>query len=211
MGPPGTPSGDPPGAPPAGPPPAPGNFPGAPPGPPRAPRPGAPRGPPPGTPLWGPPGPINISFCTYIGVFGGSRRGAPGGPPGGAKKCTFFWVFNNSPSRDKNLHFFSPRGAPGQGAKMGGLGGYRGVADWDRAYSTAGTAIWLGLVPKGRALRRDPRAALRAWGVRSARRGTSLKARDGSPAQGRRRCESDEAVCESQTRPEERSAARGPP
>ena len=43
------------------------------------------------------------------------------------------------------------------------------------------------------------------------RKSTSLKARDGSPAQGRRRCERDEAVCESQTRPESRSAARGPP
>ena len=27
-----------------------------------------------------------------------------GVPPGGAKKCTFFWVFNNSPSRDKMGH-----------------------------------------------------------------------------------------------------------
>ena len=43
------------------------------------------------------------------------------------------------------------------------------------------------------------------------RKSTSLKARDGSPAQGCRRCERGEAVCESQTRPEPRSAARGPP
>ena len=45
----------------------------------------------------------------------GVRRGVPGGyrggprdPPGprGAKKCTFFWVFNNSPSRDKDGTLF---------------------------------------------------------------------------------------------------------
>ena len=48
----------------------------------------------------------------------GTPLGPPvGGPPwggraaGGAKKCTFFWVFNNSPSRD-NLKFFFPRGPP---------------------------------------------------------------------------------------------------
>ena len=38
---------------------------------------------------------------------------APGAPPGRAKKCTFFWVFNNSPSRDSLGHFFRPRAAPG--------------------------------------------------------------------------------------------------
>ena len=38
-------------------------------------------------PAWG---------CTFV-----PPAGPPGGPPrGGAKKCTFFWVFNNSPSRD---------------------------------------------------------------------------------------------------------------
>ena len=49
-------------------------------------------------------------------------QGPQGGPPRGAKKCTFFWVFNNSPSRDKNLDFFHP---PGR-AILGGLRGYLG-------------------------------------------------------------------------------------
>ena len=40
------------------------------------------------------------------GKLGGSWKLAPRGPreggvPGGVKKCTFFWVFNNSPSRDR--------------------------------------------------------------------------------------------------------------
>jgi len=45
-----------------------------------------------------------------------NRKTFPGGPPGGAKKCTFFWVFNNSPSRDRILlfwHFWSKSGPPG--------------------------------------------------------------------------------------------------
>ena len=98
---------------------------------------------------------------------------------------------------------------------MGVLGGsWRGVWGGTRLGSVYGTTrrvLCLGLVPQGRGLRRDPRAALRAWGVRSPRMGTSLKARDGSPAQGCRRCGSDEAVCESQTRPEERECRPRPP
>ena len=41
-------------------------------------------------------------------------------PPGGCKKCTFFWVFNNSPSRDSLVtffRFFRSRGVPGNPPK----------------------------------------------------------------------------------------------
>ena len=60
---------------------------------------------------------LSYYFVLEMGVPGGSRRGTPGGcifgPPGrgaprGAKKCTFFWVFNNSPSRDSLGPFFGP-------------------------------------------------------------------------------------------------------
>ena len=59
-------------------------------------------------------------------------------------------------------------------------------------------------------MRRDPCAALRAWGVRSARKSSSLKARDGSPAQGRRSCESDEAVCVAKRGPRNGVATAAP-
>jgi len=49
----------------------------------------------PGDPPWGPP-----------------WGGPPGGPPGGGKKCTFFWVFNNSPSRDSLGPPEAPPGTP---------------------------------------------------------------------------------------------------
>ena len=57
----------------------------------------------------------------------GPKMGTPGGPPGGSppgparggKKCTFFWVFNNSPSRDvlnfpgfRDPRFGPPPGPP---------------------------------------------------------------------------------------------------
>ena len=107
--------------PPSGAPPGPGprareNFPGAragaggPPG--GAPA-GAPRDPPPG-PHFGPVLGVDIYiFACYKGVPrggspGGALWGPPGGPPRGAKKCTFFWVFNNSPSRDSLGPFFGP-------------------------------------------------------------------------------------------------------
>ena len=86
------------------------------PGPPGGP-PGAPRG-----PLRGPPagGPIYILFIHKRGPGGAPPGGPPGGaPPGGGKMCTFFWVFNNSPSRDKNWTFFPPRGQ-GPGRWIGG-------------------------------------------------------------------------------------------
>jgi len=73
--------------------------------------PGPPRGPPPGR---------------------GGPRGAPRGPRGGPR-CTFFWVFNNSPIRDKNSDpqkwgFLPPRGRfqgppPGGPPKRGVAGG----------------------------------------------------------------------------------------
>ena len=39
----------------------------------------------------------------------GGPRGAPPGGPGGPRGCTFWRVFNNSPSRDKMGHLFSAR------------------------------------------------------------------------------------------------------
>jgi len=66
-------------------------------------------------------GPIYRKSFHLGGIWGvhfATPRGAPlppgrGAPPGGAKKCTFFWVFNNSPSRDKSedffFHFFGPK------------------------------------------------------------------------------------------------------
>ena len=101
-----------------------GNFPGGP-GPGRAGRPGgAPRGAPGGPnlgPILGPIldpfwGPYSIVFVLLGGYLGGSQKGTfldpPGGAPrasrGGAKKCTFFWVFNNSPSRDSFGTLFLP-------------------------------------------------------------------------------------------------------
>ena len=46
---------------------------------------------------------------------GGPPRGVPRGPARGGKKCTFFWVFNNSPSRDSLGPFFPPPGQAGFG------------------------------------------------------------------------------------------------
>ena len=59
-------------------------------------------------------GPNSIVFVVLGGGFGGyapTPLGTPPGRPGAreGKKCTFFWVFNNSPSRDKNLGRFSGR------------------------------------------------------------------------------------------------------
>ena len=39
----------------------------------------------------------------------GPGTARPGPHPGGAEKCTFLRVFNNSPSRDRSLHFFGSR------------------------------------------------------------------------------------------------------
>ena len=88
----------------------------APPGAPRAP-PGRPPGHPPGGPVWGPNPGLLYMYLYYPGGSDPPPRGAvrgctfgpPGGaPPRGAKKCTFFWVFNNSPSRDSLGPFFGP-------------------------------------------------------------------------------------------------------
>ena len=79
------------------------------------PRPGAPRGPP-GPPGAGPSGtPKKGRFwalSTMVIYGNGGSWGAPLGPPGGppgTPPCTFFWVFNNSPSRDS---FGPPAGPP---------------------------------------------------------------------------------------------------
>ena len=69
---------------------------------------------------------IGLSTKDLVFDWGISRAlfWAPRGPPplggarGGAKKCTFFWVFNNSPSRDSFGTLF--RTPPGRG--HGGLG-----------------------------------------------------------------------------------------
>ena len=136
-GPPGRPPpGPPPGAPGQGPPRG-GKFPGARAGGPGAPpgAPGRPRAPPAGGPKMGPFG-GHLDYILYYRppLWGGppgvpflAPRGAP--PPRGAKKCTFFWVFNNSPSRDSFLGFFGPPGQgprtgyPGQDRPYGGIGG----------------------------------------------------------------------------------------
>ena len=80
-----------------------------------------PRGAPPGGPKKGPPeGPKwgqNRPISLYPGI-----RGTPRGPRG-AKKCTFFWVFNNSPSRDKNWAFLAFFGPPKKGPFWGYPGG----------------------------------------------------------------------------------------
>ena len=84
-------------------------------------------------PLWGP---IYILFCITDPPFWGVRQGAlfapPGDPPGGGppgdppggKKCTFFWVFNNSPSRDSLGPFFRFFRVPGTALLGGHLLGY---------------------------------------------------------------------------------------
>ena len=96
-----------------------GKFPGRARGAPGGPR-GAPGGPgrdPSRTPRLGPQGAI---FSIFSSSWGAPRppslgypprppsRGAPGGAPRGGPACTFFWVFNNSPSRDKMGHFPGP-------------------------------------------------------------------------------------------------------
>ena len=83
--------------------------------------PGAPRDTPPGRPILGP------NYGLFIQKWGKSTprrdpaRGALLAPPGGGcKKCTFFWVFNNSPSRDSLVtffRFFRSRGVPGNPPK----------------------------------------------------------------------------------------------
>ena len=131
-------------------------------GPPRAggpapgpPGPGGPRGPPGRGPPGDPRGPLRdphfgaqpgqyiIILLTKGGPQGGPQGGAPGGAPGGQKSAHFFGYLITLPVGTKIWDFSTPR----DGAKMGGLGGIWGVSDWDSVYSTAGTAICLGLVP----------------------------------------------------------------
>ena len=126
-----------------------GGSPGGRPRPPRAPggaragpgpgRPGGRPGPPPGPPFWahfgailGPKDDLIVLQNPPFGGPPGVHFWAPrGGPPRGAKKCTFFWVFNNSPSRDSLGHFFGP---PILGHFRGFPGGIWGIADWDSVY-----------------------------------------------------------------------------
>ena len=61
--------------------------------------------------------------CPYI--YGNSQNGGPGPhPPGGQKKCTFRWVLNNSPSRDKIRTFFALFRTPGFDPRQGVPGGH---------------------------------------------------------------------------------------
>ena len=92
---------------------------------PRGPPGGAPRGAPRDPPKW----PILALFPFPTNTIGGSWGVGQNGPPGGAKKCTFFVVLNNSPSRDKmgqngNLGQNGIWDKMGQnGAPLGGSGG----------------------------------------------------------------------------------------
>ena len=83
---------------------------------PRGPPGGAPRGAPRDPPKW----PILALFPFPTNTIGGSWGVGQNGPPGGAKKCTFFVVLNNSPSRDSLGPFFGPPiFGPGQFASLG--------------------------------------------------------------------------------------------
>ena len=191
------------------------------PGPPGGP--GAPPGARLGPPVWAPKmGPFGAISNGILQSNGGSRGSPPGctfwapGPRGarGAKKCTFFWVFNNSPSRDSFGDFFW---APRDGPKWGYPGSDRwvcrlGPSLWDHIpHHAQHVPAWAGAVREHGCDGTRSRLFCASGGYVAMRKSTSLKARDGSPAQGCRRCERGEAVCESQTRPEPRSAARGPP
>ena len=132
---------------------------------PGAPRPGAPRGPPgrpPGRPLRDPLlgpdlGPLYMVFVLVtpqMGVPRGCTLAPPGRPPGGAprggaKKCTFFWVFNNSPSRDSlglpGGPGDTPAGPPILAPIRGTCGGQ---CLWDRLTPRVACPRWAG--PLGR-------------------------------------------------------------
>ena len=99
--------------------------------------PGAQNGPPARGPEWGPYG----AFYTIFPYLTGGSRGVPPwvhfwapGPRGarGAKKCTFFWVFNNSPSRDSFGPLFWPPGT-------GPFSGYPGGNGWG---CRLGQSLW---------------------------------------------------------------------
>ena len=115
--------------------------------------PGTPRGPGRGAPemcpKWTLFGPYYTLFSAFEPPFWGGPQGVPflGSPgcPRGRKKCTFFWVFNNSPSRDSLGHFFPTPF----------LGGYPG----DRG----DTPIWAVLMGSNGAMEPPPCAASCAW------------------------------------------------
>ena len=159
-----------------------GGPPGAPPGPPAR----APPGAPPGTPLRraqnGPPGGLYILYLVLKGaqkgVPGGwalcAPRGAPPGAPRGAKKCTFFWVFNNSPSRDSLGPFFGP-------PRDAQLGTEARLADWVSDYSTMRSMRYR-VGPLGRrASAGTHRPALRPMGGTCPSEEVLPQGKDGSP------------------------------
>jgi len=75
--------------------------------------------------------------------------GPPGGPPRGAKTCTFFWAFNNSPSRDSlglpGGPGDTPAGPPILAPIRGTCGGQ---CLWDRLTPRVACPRWAG--PLGR-------------------------------------------------------------
>ena len=74
----------------------------------------------------------------------GPKMGTPGGPPGGSppgparggKKCTFFWVFNNSPSRDSLGPFFPLFSPPRDRPVLGHFGGFGQGSDYSTLRSS---------------------------------------------------------------------------
>ena len=188
-----TPHWDPPGGPPPGPP-APGG--GAPgrggarpaPRPPGGPR-GAPGGPRFGPPKWARLG-AGLYYCIWENPpFGGPRWGPPRGgrgpAPGGAKKCTFFWVFNNSPSRDDLGHFrvsgFSALGRF-RGPSPGGIRG--GYPVWGWPWVVSGGSVLTQSARMDGVRRRDGTPTPNGAGGTCPRRSpSSLKARTGRSAQ----------------------------
>ena len=125
--------------------------------------------------------------------------------PGVHKKCTFFWVFNNSPSRDSLGTFFgSARGTVsgtvlGQSGRIRRLGQSlcdpRGVME----PSTVRSTLCLGPERGGGRLAAGPdRRSYGDWGARGVRRSSSPKAKTevcaASGGHGK-----EESVCDSQT------------
>ena len=114
-----------------------------------------------------PPGPPTLPG-------GRGVRDRPGGPPGtapGRPACTFFWVFNNSPSRDKDgTEIGTEISAVGQKWPRENAGTGTGQG-WDRGYGGYGGGPWgvYGGYPRG------------VWGVRGGYGGGTWGVRWGVP------------------------------
>ena len=125
------------------------------------------RGGPPGTPRPPPRDPPTLPG-------GRGVRDRPGGHPGtapGRPACTFFWVFNNSPSRDKDgTEIGTDFSAVGQKWPRENAGTGTGQG-WDRGYGGYGGGPWgvYGGYPRG------------VWGVRGGYGGGTWGVRWGVP------------------------------